>query len=206
MESLINGKYLISHHDDHIGKWLKKGVFYELEMLNFIKQLRLKGSFIDVGANMGNHSVFFKQECPGVAVVSFEPHPGNFNHLQKNADRFFFYAINAALGKESRLAGISTVPENMGMCKIEKGNDINVLTLDDLTIDPFIDDIKLIKIDTEGMEMDVLKGAKKTLKKYKPHLFIEGDLSDLTNYLSKLGYSYVRSFNATPTHYFAING
>lgn len=64
----------------------------------------------------------------------------------------------------------------------------------------------VIKIDVEGMEMDVLQGAVNTLKKHKPLLYIETTTDDklqlVYSFLKKFNYKSLKQFNATPTTLF----
>jgi len=70
-------------------------------------------------------------------------------------------------------------------------------TLDSFKIEP-----DLIKVDVEGMELDVLHGAVKTLVEFKPMLYVETDNQEVFDYLDMLGYEKVQRFNVTPTWFF----
>ena len=65
----------------------------------------------------------------------------------------------------------------------------------------------VIKIDVEGMGFDVVKGALNSIKKHRPHLFLEAETQDefirLNNYLRRLGYLKLTNWAFTPVYHFA---
>jgi hypothetical protein len=96
------------------------------------------------------------------------------------------------------------------MSSINKNKDGSVIIrpLDEI-ISKTIDNIKFIKLDVEGMEIEVLKGSDKILTLYKPDLFIEAstkrEFEDLSDFLEKYNYKPIKKFNATPTYLFKAN-
>ncbi|WP_313892570.1 FkbM family methyltransferase [Psychrobacillus sp.] len=182
--------------------------FYENVMLEDIRN-RVKDSseIIDIGANIGNHTIFFSSVCQ-CKVHAFEPQTSVFNHLKKNVqlnnqgNRVELY--NIALGEKEDKGNIKIVDKNnLGSSEVEYNNNGEV-TIN--TLDSFISlfkNIAIIKIDVEGMELSVLKGAFKTIKKFKPLLYIETKTQEefeiIENFLSPLGYEVNQRFNATPT-------
>lgn len=139
--------------------------------------------FLDIGANIGTYSVMMAKR--GKKVVSFEPVPDNFrafhinlllNNLQ-NKVRFF----NIGLGNEEKSAAFIFDPINTGASHIIKNNDeegrhvdVKIKPFDSiseqLNIDP--DEKVLMKIDTEGMEIEVIEGAAEFLRKQKNILIV----------------------------------
>ena len=115
--------------------------------------------------------------------------------------------IGKGCGAETNVMRIArTSSNNTGMDRLvsidtdnNSGQDVEVVLLDDELKN--LDRIDLIKIDTEGFEFEVLKGASAILEKYKPKLFVELDASNLeryaTNveqileYLKPFGYSFL---------------
>lgn len=67
--------------------------------------------------------------------------------------------------------------------------------------------VGLVKVDVEGMELEVLSGAKTLLMHQAPHLIIESETSEslkhITTFLAPYGYKRISEWNATPTYYFA---
>jgi FkbM family methyltransferase len=137
----------------------------------------------DVGANIGLTTVLFNKALVRPTVYSFEPGKKAFRclteTLRRNGlpnDRTF----NFGLGETSKsvpfyegpmLAGAHAVLENSLETPIT--TSIEIRTIDDVVRDNKIDKIDFIKIDVEGVEQDVINGAKQTLKAMRPRVFVE---------------------------------
>lgn len=188
--------------------------FYEDEMLEDIRnRVKESSEIIDIGANIGNHTIFFSSICE-CKVHAFEPQRSVFNVLEKNVqlnnqeNQVELYDI--ALGEEENKGDIKIVDSNnLGRSEIEQNINGEIIIN---TLDNFINlfkNIDIIKIDVEGMELNVLKGAINTINKFKPLLYIETkkqeDFEIINNFLIPLGYEANRQFNATPTTLFLPN-
>ena len=68
----------------HIQESWRHGVFYEHVMLEHIAAWYHGGSFIDIGASIGNHTIYFALRCKADAVYSFEPVLNSFDHMFRN--------------------------------------------------------------------------------------------------------------------------
>lgn len=197
---------------DHIQKTiLETSTFYERELLEELRgRLLSPGIVIDVGANIGNHSLYFAQVL-GRKVMAFEPNDQAFSILKENIAvndlERLVQPFKMALGNE-RGEGRSVLPENgnLGMARFEmgQGGDIPCDRLDDLLQDGT--DVALLKIDVEGAEVEVLAGAERLLTEQAPVLCVECATRQMrlavSRFLGKLGYFLVGTFNATPTHIF----
>lgn len=203
-------KYLIKHqgkeipiegHDDHISKWFALGTFYELGMLEFIQGLNLEGIFIDVGANVGNHSLFFYHFCNAQVVFAYEPIPENLELLEMNCNNTTIAIAPYGLSDEDGDSGYVTVKNNMGMCKLQGDGDIVIETLDNME-----DDCSLLKIDAEGFEERIIMGGIKMIKRCHPHIFVEAQTEQerdkIDALLIPLGYERKERFNSTPTYHY----
>ncbi|MGW8629745.1 FkbM family methyltransferase, partial [Streptomyces albidoflavus] len=110
-----------------------------------------------------------------------------------------------ALGETTSTASFDVLNAgNLGSQSLRPGSgNIPVRTLDSLKLRSRID---AIKIDVEGMELEVLKGGRQLLEQHKPMLYVEciayNQFRDILLYLTQLGYKYQETFNATPTHLF----
>ncbi|NLV86644.1 MAG: FkbM family methyltransferase [Clostridiales bacterium] len=202
--------------EDHIQKIIRStNNFYELDMLkNIARHTENDAAIIDIGANIGNHSIYFGMFCKASKVISFEPQPFVFDVFSENIklnnlDNKIF-AFQLGIGSEQGYANLQDVdPKNLGMTKLSykpKGN-VEIANLDDFLNKNFeIDNVSVLKIDVEGMEIDVLKGAVKTILKYKPFIYAEaGDQESymkLNEFLSSVGYIKTERFNATATYLF----
>jgi FkbM family methyltransferase len=133
---------------------------------------------LDVGANVGNYARAVMQRCPTARVFAFEPHPGTFTRTLAAAREAGFTAINAACGADvGRLTlfdydGQATGSEHASLYAdvIERihggrptGHDVAVTTIDAFVAERGIERVRLLKIDTEGHEAAVLRGARNTL-------------------------------------------
>lgn len=174
--------------------WLKHGTFQELVGLEKIRDLGLKGVCIDVGANVGNHAVYFVRECKFRAVFAYEPVPQHFFCLSVNADKSFGRLITepyAVMDKPGmvKLNYGKQAPENVWTTHDDEG-DVLAVVIDDVYNETA--DIDLIKIDTEGTEITVLLGAEETIKRCKPYLYIEAtqqhNKDNIESVISEYGY------------------
>ena len=183
--------------------------FYEQDMLFFIRDNYSGGTFIDVGSSIGNHSIYFTKIAD--EVHSFEPliescdmhlRTIELNGIKNN------YVYNMALGEKEEDATVKKLEDdNIGNNVVTKddGQRIKIKTLDSFNFS----NVTLMKIDVQGYEFNVLKGAIETIKKYKPGLFIEIEtedrLKEIGDFLSAFGYElYNKVFNYTPTYYFFV--
>jgi FkbM family methyltransferase len=133
---------------------------------------------IDIGANIGLHSVRFSNKFKN--VFSFEPYSINYECLLENTKMFNnIHIYKTGLGAENKDVEIClpTDSDNSGAPSIidfsESLRNINKEIIKIEKLDSYILKPDLIKIDVQSYELEVLKGAQETLKKYQPVLIIE---------------------------------
>lgn len=152
--------------------------FYEIELLEWIAYQKLPpGAFLDVGAFLGTHTVYFARTL-GRVVFSFEPNPIAFRELLENVRLndidATVHARRAAVGAgASRARVVPGSAGNAGSTRMElsEDGDIEVVSLDDaIAADTRV---ALLKIDVEGFETDVLRGARKLLDRERPLVVVE---------------------------------
>jgi FkbM family methyltransferase len=126
----------------------------------------------DVGANVGQTVQQIRAACPAVRIVSFEPLPATFAALRANTrDVPNVACVEAALGAAPGEATMTADPlSGQNTLNTSARPDaptvsVPVMTLDGYCADQGIDRIDLLKIDTEGYEMAVLRGAEQMLKR-----------------------------------------
>jgi len=158
---------------DYIEGMLAAGTWYELNNLEFIRSLQISGNYVDAGAFIGTHSLFFALFCPATQVYSFEANPRSFAKLQANIaanNVSNCTAFNVGLSDATGVAAIYEANEtNRGATRLRPDSGDNAVA----SLDSFnLQDVKVMKIDVEGMELRVLKGAVNTLKTVE-HLFVE---------------------------------
>ena len=161
--------FWIPSNDVHIEQWKSGTPFTQNKCLNkFIKycesQTKKMKTVIDVGAWCGTWAKAIEPFAK--KVIAFEPDKIHFECLQRNC------TINCTPRMEAvgaQLQEVSLTEDNFTQAKRvnEKGN-IRMITLDHMAYE----DVDMIKIDVEGYEMEVLKGATKTLESVK-YLMIE---------------------------------
>ncbi len=168
---------------------------------------------IDVGVYRGVHS--YEMSKYSKTVHSFEPNPVIYNELKKNLPsiikniKLYNYALSDSNGvKTLRIpirnynADKSNYEEyyKMGLASIHDKNtfdkfdqfEINCKKLDEFS---FENKISFIKIDVEGHEIEVIKGSRNLIKRFKPNLMIEieqkhskNDLKESISLICSLGY------------------
>ncbi len=176
--------------------------------ITFVKSAQ--GTAVDVGAHRGESALRIARLKPGWRIVSFEP----------NKDcEFFLRRVQAMLGSafSFHLVGLASrtgamtyyepcvgaipvraegtfFPQNLeGPAKARLGNrfkihkrEFPVRRMDEMNLAP-----DFVKIDVQGGELDVLRGAAETLRRFKPLLVIERNKTnecDVKSYLAELGY------------------
>lgn len=201
----------LPHADtDYIqGKINSERVPYELEMLKDMASRVAPGDLVlDIGANIGNHALYMAMAA-ACEVIAFEPNGQLCDALRESADlnsagerlRVVHAALGATYGK-GRLIG--NQPENLGAQSVVVGDgEIEIAPLDSMHFDR---PVKLIKIDVEGMELEVLRGATTLLERDRPLIYVEcldeKQFREVSDLLTRRGYSYWDTFNASPTHLF----
>jgi len=200
-------KFEIRNPKDHIQKHWKQGSFYESNkngLLSYLLRNKYSGRCLDIGANVGNHTIFFDKilKCE---VVAIEPDLDSFSHLKKNCElnNSKSEILNFAVGESSGHCSMKLNDKNnTGMNTVTEGNDIRIERLDSLVSGQF----QFIKIDVEGFNAQVLKGAENTFKSQKKcHIFIECEdtktLQETDFLMSKYGYTKQNvKLNHTPTY------
>lgn len=153
---------------------------------------------IDVGAHMGFFTLKIAKKA--MKIIAVEPDPNNFLFLALNVkinqmDKKVA-AYNVALGDANRQMFLDRTGYGGGRSKITSHKtDIQVetQTLDSLVENVGLDHVDLIKIDTEGNELSVIKGAQGVLHRYRPDLLVASyhfpeELHLVANQLRRNGY------------------
>jgi FkbM family methyltransferase len=139
------------------------------------------GVFVDVGANVGLHTLAVAQHLAGGggAVVAFEPHPVNYRLLTHNIRQ------NRLRHVLAENLGLAEAPATLtGTASAAGGNwslashgdyqfEVRLLRLDDYLRDHPVPRIDLMKIDVEGAEVRVLRGARRTIERFRPPIVFE---------------------------------
>ena len=172
------------------------GNYYEKIELDILERLSaISSSFVDVGANLGLYSCIAANKMPsGGKVIAFEPVPENLGYLRRNLElnkqtsqiTIEEQAVGQARGTiQIYLLEGSTCRHSPSAKNVF--NSTTSITAPVISLDEYVQrklparPIKMIKIDVEGYEVAVLRGAHKTLREDKPTLFIEFVPENLLN-------------------------
>jgi FkbM family methyltransferase len=158
---------------------------------------------IDVGANIGVHTVWLSRKVgPEGIILAVEPERSNFTVLELNLEINNLpnvIPIRLALGgKRARGQLVIPSPSVMGQATTITSTpfpkpllvNIDFETLDNVTLALGLSEVAAIKIDVEGAEVDVIRGAAQTISRFRPMLVIEAhghpNLSSLKHLLESM--------------------
>ena len=180
------GKFTIFNEDELVGQSLSAyGEYSEGEVEVFRKVLRPGDTAIDVGANIGAFTIPMAKLVGGDGhVIAFEPSPANLDLLEQNVEQNGFGPLN--IGNVTIKPYVASDKE--GTFKVDKRQmlfaycypeagvvdfEVESITIDSLNLPK----VKLIKVNVNGHELQVLRGAAETIKRCKPIIYIENELN-----------------------------
>jgi FkbM family methyltransferase len=156
-----------------VSDWIRTtGTFYEQDILDYVAATQKRaGVIVDVGAMIGNHTVYFSRYLEHTAILAFEPLPDNLALLDANVRSLDTVQVfGQALSDRWGLSHIAAVPGNYGHAMLgQLGTVVRTARLDTL----LLENVTLLKIDVEGHEPEVLRGAAETIARCKPRILIE---------------------------------
>ena len=170
---------------------------YCLDKINFDKD----DFIIDCGANYGDLMLKLKNYINVENYVAVEPNPSDFKVLKLNYSNSIL--INKALGKSNNILPfyVSTEQGDSSLVKPKVFNEeieVQVVTLENLINDLNINKVKLLKVEAEGYEPEILEGTGSNLKKIQYVAFDGGyergenseqTFTSVTNFLIKNGFN-----------------
>jgi len=189
-----HGKMLFLTHDRYIGRSLDLyGEFSEMEAQLFGQIVGSDDIVVEVGANIGAHTVHLaKLVGEKGAVFAFEPQRVIFQILCANVainELFNVHTYHAAVGRHFGSLNVPiidySVENNFGGISLDQvmtGEDVVMTTLDSLELPS----LRLLKVDVEGMEIEVLEGARQLIAKHRPILYVENDRKEKSKHLIRL--------------------
>lgn len=185
-----------------VGSKLAHGEPYEAGLLADIYQHHHRGTAFDIGAHIGNHTLYLAAVC-GLKVHAWEPHDGSRADLQANVAlnpgidvTVHGWAAGAEDGRGRMTAGmwVEFDPNRAGATLMLNRGHVQVHRIDD-HLD--IVDLSVIKVDVEGMEADALAGAVGHIERSRPAIYAEThrrtDHDKIAAVLEPLGYSVTRT-------------
>ena len=206
-------KQMVIYSFDTIGHCINTWGYYEWQVLdtldlwvnkNFPEKKKL--SVLDIGANIGNHTVYFSERFK--KILSYEPVLKNFKLLTLNTEDLENVEIfNFGISDINEEAKINIPNENMGASSLvntlENISRNEIIKLKNLNKENIlIEKIGLVKIDVEGMEYQALLGISDIIKRDLPIIMFENNIyeeiedgsSKSINFLKSNGYSNFYTF------------
>jgi FkbM family methyltransferase len=131
----------------------------------------------DIGANAGFYSLLMAGAVGKEGLVyAFEPQPDNLNYLRRHLQLNGIRNVLASDEAVADFVGEARFAANRGSYQGRLDEDgqlcVPVVTLDHLFATGRLQPADLVKIDVEGAELNVLKGARKFLKRFRPVIFL----------------------------------
>jgi FkbM family methyltransferase len=198
-------RQMVVFADDYVSNKILSFGVYEKPQLDLIfewletKKNIFNSTVLDIGANIGNHSLYFSSHFS--KCISFEPNPRTFSVLEINSKLVGnIVPMNIGLSDKKDTASLFTNFQNVGASSlsddwnesIDGSCEIQLATVDDVIGEG--EKIGLIKMDVEGHEWFALKGAEKTIANNKPIIVFEHNTSedkskkDVIGLLEEYGY------------------
>lgn len=181
------GLVLYNWHDQYIGRSIDRyGEFSAGEADLFRQAVRRGWTVVEVGANIGAHTLMLaRQVGPQGVVYAFEPQRIVFQALCANLALNSITNVHCrqeALGESAGTINVRPLDyqreNNFGGLALggSRGEPVPLVTLDSFELPQ----CQFLKIDVEGMELNVLKGASQTIERCRPILYVENDRSELS--------------------------
>lgn len=190
-EARIDGRdvrFATAMHRDPIQRRHRAGAFFEPEELALMRRYFPRGgTFVDIGANVGNHTLYAGLFLDAKRIIPFEPNPPAWRLLVRNVvlngltDRVVFDHVgHGASDLDQDGFAVTRREFNLGAARMVPGaGDIATRRPDGVLRDETPD---FIKIDVEGMEMEVLRGLQKTIRRCRPVLLVECDRANIHDF------------------------
>ncbi len=162
-----------------------------------LDSLRPGMALIDVGAHHGRYSVTAARLVgPAGIIAAIEPHPRSLEVLKRNLELNCVQNVRvfpvACWSERTRLRSVSS--ELLALHSVGAGDSgsgtLPAVPLDDLADEMNVNAVDWIKVDVEGAELSVLSGAQKTIRRFRPSLFLEyhRTLPQLLDWLNREAY------------------
>ncbi len=180
-----HGRLMYYANDIYIGRSLDHyGEYSEDEIALWSQIIKPGWNVIDAGANIGAHAVWFAQAVKSGLVFAIEPQRQLYQILNGNLALNEIGNVIVVLGAVGDQVGTIKVPtidysqaDNFGGLGLHEQSDRPGESVPLITIDSMLNQqqVHFIKIDVEGMELEVLRGARETIAAHRPVIYVEND-------------------------------
>jgi FkbM family methyltransferase len=170
--------------DDQAFNWVFEDWYNGLEKM-FVKHIKQYGVAVQAGGYCGYYPRLLAEKFR--VVYTFEPDPINFECLVRNCNVDNIVKMQAALGSKHEMVLLnrqSAINKGMNVVKPYINGIIPTLTIDDLNLSA----CDFIQLDTEGYEIEILKGAKETISKFVPLISVENNNKVIQQFLNDYNY------------------
>lgn len=165
--------------DIHFSRWVEQAQRLDHDqpvLQKLVPYLKPGSMVIDVGAGIGDHTKFYLDQVgPHGMVIAFEPHPTQYECLIRNCPDAYCHAC--AVGETKDHVRLYLEPDWVGSSRLmTESSEGTLVEVPRLTIDgmnPRWLPIAFLKIDCEGCEPEVLRGARKTILRDRPAIWME---------------------------------
>lgn len=230
------GDFLVTYEPaTDIGGKLYRGEMFEEDELSIAKRyIKNDSTILDIGANIGLHALGFSSMAKDGLVIAFEPQPRTFRTLEKNIVQNGIgniIPLNLAIAESPRIAEFYVMADDAYSSLIDTGRKVlsEKIKVMCASIDGVLGDVKadFVKIDVEGLELNVLQSMRGQIERFHPVIFCEiykgkidsNDPHATIGYLRDFGYKVYRviegalvEFGTTERHedryynYFFVHG
>lgn len=199
---ILKNNIAVIEGDSHISKWVEKSgrLDHDQNMLPLVLRYINAGDVvIDAGAFIGDHTIAYAGKVGALGMVhAFEPNPESFEALTHNLHAWKNVALSdKALSKSATKFQLNNLDKNKGAAFLSEGEGIDAISIDSVF---YPGRVNFIKLDCEGMELEILQGGLETLKVWHPKMLIEinrgalkrrgASTDDIFNFLAGLSYTY----------------
>jgi FkbM family methyltransferase len=203
--------FALNQPHDYIQRQILSANFYELEELQLIRtHAQSAKCIVDIGANIGNHSVYLAAFTQCTTLIPVEPNPFLLPVLKANLalncpQQTVWKHLGIGFGRRREKAVLTISNDrNLGSGRLHtvasNESALQIVPGDEVLADYPVD---FIKIDVEGMELEVLAGIDATLTRRRPTLYVEVEHKNRRDFdllIAKLNYKIIQSFSRYETN------
>lgn len=202
-------RFFVENELDAIQSCHRRGRLYEAEELEIIAGHYRGGTFADIGGNVGNHAVWAAKVLRAPRVIVFEPNPAaaricEINLLLNDCGEVVELRRKGLASAPGRAGTVQPFEHNLGATRLVEASDgpLELARGDDELAGEYIG---LLKIDTEGFELQVLEGLQEVIARDRPPIFVEVENASqpaCEDFLARAGYRIAERYRRYET---AIN-